>query len=114
MSDPQNVFIHIIWAHALYKFISIIAGIFLCYLGYKLHTAGISAEEGEGEVETPMGMKVAVKRFAPGTYLAILGTVVLYNVFDKGMETNYGNQQSTQSSEQNQVAPPELPSEPPF
>ncbi len=113
MNDPHSVFIHIVWAHVLYKVVSILSGLGLCYFGYRLHVSGVQNEEGEGALETK-GFKVALKRFAPGTYMAILGTFVLYSVFDKGMETNYENQINKQATHQKQEAPPPLPAKDPF
>jgi hypothetical protein len=68
----------------LYKVISVIAGLLLCYMGYRLFMSGVWGNSGD--LTTQFGdTKLLLKSAAPGTFFVVLGTVVLLATIWKGL-----------------------------
>lgn len=71
----------------LYKIASLLVGLASCYFGYKLFVAGIWGNAGD--METNFGNnKVVLKSAAPGTFFAVLGTIIICVTIWKGLELN--------------------------
>ncbi len=69
----------------LYKITSLLVGFALAYMGYRLFMAGIWGNAGDLEAKYG-NQKLVIKAAAPGTFFAILGTLVLAVTIWKGLE----------------------------
>jgi hypothetical protein len=69
----------------LYKVITLLCGVFIIYLGYRLFTKGIFNEAGDLDASWK-DMKLLVKRAAPGTFFALFGAIVIYLSVYKGLD----------------------------
>lgn len=74
----------IVWGLVIYKVISLLVGLASCYMGYRLFVKGIWGEAGD--LNAKFGdNKLVLKGAAPGTFFAVLGTLVICVTLWKGM-----------------------------
>src|SRR5690606_22581277 len=71
-------------ALTLYKIVSLIVGVFLCFMGYKLFAIGIWGNAGDAEGAFGNN-RLVLKKAAPGTFFVLLGTIVIGLTIIKGM-----------------------------
>src|ERR1039458_1274113 len=65
-----------ILASSFFHFCTLLVGILLCYMGYRLFTLGIT--ESAGDAQGKWGKSaIVVKRAAPGTFFGLFGAVVI-------------------------------------
>ena len=69
----------------LYKIISLIVGLILTYLGYRLFMAGVWGSAGDLEGNYGNN-KLVLKSAAPGTFFALFGTIVIAITIVEGLE----------------------------
>jgi hypothetical protein len=81
----MEIWTQIIVALSFYKAVSLLVGLLLAYMGYKLFKAGVWGEAGDVEAHF-QDNKLVVKRAAPGTFFAILGAIIICFTIFKGME----------------------------
>ena len=84
----ENAFTTIIFGYvslALYKITSLIVGLALAYMGYRLFMAGIWGNAGDLEAKYG-NQRLVIKAAAPGTFFALFGTIVLAFTIWKGLE----------------------------
>lgn len=81
----MNVEVTSIIVAATYKFATLIAGIILSYMGYRLFMAGIWGNAGDLDVKFKSN-KLIVKSAAPGTFFVLFGTIVICFSIFKGMK----------------------------
>lgn len=68
--------------YLIFKIIIIIIGGLCIFLGYKLFIKGITSASGNFEAKNKLG-RVKLINAAPGTFLFILGTVIIcYSIFN--------------------------------
>lgn len=60
----------------IYKVVTILAGLALAFMGYKLFVHGIFTEAGELSTKWE-NRSLVLKKAAPGTFFALLGTVIV-------------------------------------
>jgi len=105
----------IVLALTLYKITSLLVGLLLAYMGYKLFKAGVWGEAGDVEAHFKDN-KLVIKRAAPGTFFAVLGAIIICFTIFKGLELAETN--SSQSKPKNETNlledQNELPDEPPL
>lgn len=63
-------------AGALYKICSLLVGLVICYLGYKLFLAGVWGNAGDLSAKFNNN-KVVLKSAAPGTFFVLFGSIVI-------------------------------------
>jgi len=59
-----------------YKVFSLLAGVALCFLGYKLFMAGVWGHAGDAEGNFGNN-KIIIKKAAPGTFFVLMGALVI-------------------------------------
>lgn len=92
-----------------YKVASLVAGVCLSYMGYRLFMAGIWGDAGHAEAEYK-DFSIILKRAAPGTFFVILGAIVLAVTLFMGLEyKGAGVISTTPESELPKYALPEKP-----
>ncbi len=115
MSDSQGLMIILV----VYKVATLLAGLSLAYMGYKLFRVGIFGDSGNLEV-TWADTKVVLKRAAPGTFFVVLGTIVLVTTVWRGLTAETLNnmlaadlerRQTNQDSDISKSMPLEMPAE---
>jgi len=68
-----------------YKIISLLVGLALSYMGYRLFMAGIWGNAGN--MESNFGNnKIILKNAAPGTFFVLFGTIIISFTIYKGLE----------------------------
>ena len=74
----------------IYKLASLGAGVLVCYMGYRLFSAGIFGDAGSVDA-TFKDTRLLIRRGAPGTFFAVVGAVVLALTLFKGinLDTRY-------------------------
>lgn len=72
-------------AVTVYKLCSLLTGIFLSYLGYKLFMAGVWGNAGDAEGQFGQN-RLIIKKAAPGTFFAVLGAVVIVSTIYQGLK----------------------------
>ena len=87
----------IVISTTVYKLCSLLVGVFLAYMGFKLFMSGIWGNSGD--LDSKFGnFKIVLKHAAPGTFFALFGTVVIGLTIFKGLNfessrtTTPGNQ----------------------
>jgi hypothetical protein len=109
MEIPMSVDSQIVWSLTLYKIVSLLTGFGSLYMGYKLFVSGVWGHAGEVDA-TFSNNRLVIKRAAPGTFFAVLGTVILcFSVF-KGLELRTS---SAVGGESATIGLPELPAKAP-
>jgi hypothetical protein len=97
----------------LYKICSLLVGLALCYLGYRLFVLGISSPSGDLDAGGA-NYKLALKGTAPGIFLGLFGTIVIAVTPWKGLEfTDLASQSQLQALE-SKIRNNPLPAKPPF
>jgi hypothetical protein len=81
----MEIWTQITVALSFYKAVSLLVGLLLAYMGYKLFMAGVWGEAGDIEAHF-QDNKLVVKRAAPSTFFAILGAIIICFTIFKGME----------------------------
>ena len=83
----MEIYIAQIISITVYKLLTLLAGVLLCYWGYRLFMAGVWGSAGEltGQLENN---KLVLKSAAPGTFFVVLGAIVLGAVVVQGMNYN--------------------------
>jgi len=77
--------IYMIISMTLYKLISLLVGLGLSHMGYKLFMAGVWGNAGGLEAQF-QDTKLVVKKAAPGTFFALFGAIVICLTLFKGLE----------------------------
>lgn len=80
----------------LYKIVSLLAGVFLSYMGYRLFLAGIWGNAGDVKGEFGDN-KIVIKKAAPGTFFVLMGAIVIGLTINKGL--NFENNQDNQGGQ---------------
>ncbi len=70
-----------------YKVLSLISGVLLTFMGYKLFMSGIWGDAGHAEGVFGDN-KVIIKKAAPGTFFVLMGALVIGFTIFKGLELN--------------------------
>lgn len=83
----METYIAEIVAITTYKVVSIISGVLLTYMGYKLFMSGIWGDAGHAEGVFGEN-KVVIKKAAPGTFFVLMGAAVIGFTVYKGLEFN--------------------------
>ena len=65
-----------ILASSFFHFCTLLVGILLCYMGYRLFTLGIAESAGDAQGKWGKG-SIVLKRAAPGTFFGLFGAVVI-------------------------------------
>lgn len=68
----------------IYKLVSLLIGLCLCYMGYRLFMAGIWGSAGDAEGEFG-NSRIVIKRAAPGTFFVLMGAIVIGLTIFKGL-----------------------------
>lgn len=69
---------------AVYKFVTLLTGFGVVYMGYRLFRTGVF--EKAGELKAAWGERnLELKQAAPGTFFAVLGAIVLMIAVNKGI-----------------------------
>ena len=90
----------------LYKLASLLSGVFICYLGYRLFMKGIFGPTMDASF-TFKDNSILIKKSAPGTFFSLLGaTVICFSVY-KGLELE-------NKKNNNSITPVEQPAEKPL
>lgn len=66
---------------------SLLVGLACCFMGYRLFMNGIWGEAGDLNAEFGNN-KLVLKKAAPGTFFAVLGTIVICFTLWKGLDVN--------------------------
>lgn len=91
----MDIYIIQILSITIYKIVSLITGISLSYMGYKLFLAGIWGNAGNAEGEFGDN-KLIIKKAAPGTFFVIMGAIIIGLTIIKGLNIeNISNYQGT-------------------
>ena len=72
------------WVVLIYKLASLLAGVSLSYMGYRLFISGIWGDAGSAEGNFT-DFKIIIRKAAPGTFFAVLGAMVLIAAIFKGL-----------------------------
>jgi hypothetical protein len=104
--EPDVVTIVVI---LVYKMVSLVAGLSLAYMGYRLFLAGISDKDGNFKEEWT-NFKIALARIGPGIYFALFGTAVIIYALNKGVEYQGSEHHPFNTTQSNSL---ELPVKPP-
>ncbi len=75
------------WGVVIYKVMSLLVGLASCFMGYRLFMNGIWGEAGDLNAEFGDN-KLVLKKAAPGTFFAVLGTIVICFTLWKGLDIN--------------------------
>nr|WP_067297653.1 hypothetical protein [Marinobacterium profundum] len=73
-----------ILALTIYKIVSLLAGVSLSYMGYRLFMAGIWGHAGDAEGEFGNN-RIVIKKAAPGTFFVLMGAIVIGLTLVKGL-----------------------------
>lgn len=73
-----------ILAIVLYKIFCLIAGLLLCFMGFKLFISGIWGSAGDAEGQFGNN-KIVLKKAAPGTFFVLVGGFVIGMTVYKGL-----------------------------
>ena len=75
----------------VYHMLTVISGVFIVYLGYRLFRFGVYEKDGEFRGRY-RGASLVLRQAGPGTFFALFGSVVISVSIWKGLlvETNYG------------------------
>ncbi len=68
--------VHIIISLETYRIITILVGLVVVYLGYKLFLKSVYAAAGDFTVEWK-GLKILLTKGAPGTFFALFGVIII-------------------------------------
>lgn len=99
----------IVISTTVYKLCSLLVGVFLAYMGFKLFMSGIWGNAGD--LDSKFGnFKIVLKHAAPGTFFALFGTVVIGLTIFKGL--NFESSQTTTPGNQYISAVSKLPNLP--
>ena len=80
-------------AVTVYKLCSLVTGVILSYLGYRLFMAGIWGNAGDAEGSFGDN-KIIIRKAAPGTFFVLMGALVIGLTIFKGLDFNsYHNKQ---------------------
>lgn len=75
----------IVISTTVYKLCSLMVGVFLAYMGYKLFMSGIWGNAGD--LDSKFGnFKIVLKHAAPGTFFALFGTVIIGLTIFQGLK----------------------------
>lgn len=97
MSDFQCALIMVV----VYKVATLLAGVSLAYMGYKLFRLGIFGESGDPKASWS-DASLVLKRAAPGTFFVVLGTIVLVSTVWRGLTAETVNKMIPADREQHQ------------
>jgi hypothetical protein len=70
----------------LYKIISLLVGLALTWMGYKLFIKGVLGEAGNFTGSWGKEIKVVITKAAPGLYFVFFGTIIIATTLYKGYE----------------------------
>lgn len=102
----------IVWSMMTYKLASLGVGLCSLYMGYRLFMSGVWGQAGDVDVKF-QDNHLLIKRGAPGTFFAILGTIIVCATLVKGLDFDASsNAGSTPQVEHRTHVP--LPEKPPF
>lgn len=93
-----------------YKVVSLLVGLALAYMGYRLFLSNIWGQSGDLRAQFRENSLV-LKKAAPGTFFAVLGTVVIVTTLFTGLEYEGVKSMDEQSAIPNPI---QLPAEPPL
>lgn len=82
----------------IYKLSSLLAGLALSFMGYKLFMAGVWGNAGDAEGSLGDN-KLTLKRAAPGTFFLIVGAVVIGVSLVRGLEFSGSDEKRCVSNE---------------
>ena len=85
-------------AISVYKFVSLVTGVLLCYMGFKLFMSGIWGSAGDVSGEFGDN-KLVIKKAAPGTFFVLAGVIVIGMTIFKGLSFENAPIQKGQISE---------------
>ena len=68
-----------------YKIFSLLTGLALCYMGYRLFLAGVWGASGDLDAKYS-NTRLILKGAAPGIFFALFGTIVITATIFKGLE----------------------------
>jgi hypothetical protein len=89
----------------IYKLVSLLCGLFVIYLGYKLFIKGIFNESGDVEAVWE-SKKILVKKAAPGTFFALFGAIVMGVSIFRGLTFESATQPSVSDLKTVKIPPP--------
>ncbi len=112
-SDLIFADIAVVLALALYKITSLLVGLALCYLGYRLFVAGVWGKAGDLDAKFGNN-KLILKSAAPGTFFALFGTIVIAVTIWKGFELQTGQTRLPEVAIPAGPSERPLPDKPPF
>ena len=75
----------------IYKLTSLAVGLSSLYMGYRLFISGIWGQAGDVDVKF-QDSHLLVRRAAPGTFFALLGTIIVCATLFKGLDFNSSSQ----------------------
>ncbi len=100
----MNEFMQVLSALVLYRIVTIVVGLLLAYLGYRLFVLGVY--EKAGDLKAVWGSHLlTLRQAAPGTFSALFGTVVISIALVRGINIDQIRQISS-GTEQSSAAPP--------
>lgn len=80
---------HVLWAFTLYKALSLLVGLLVVFMGYKLFIKGIYRDAGELQAEWNQN-KLLLKKAAPGTFFSLFGAIIICFAVFKGLNYQQG------------------------
>jgi hypothetical protein len=95
-----------VYATLFYHFCTLLVGITLCYMGYRLFTLGIS--EAAGDAQGKWGKNsIVIKRAAPGTFFGVFGAIVIVVALVHGIGINVKTSTTESSTLLNSMRQPD-------
>lgn len=108
----MNIESEIVLSITIYKLTSLLIGLLSLYMGYKLFISGVWGNAGDVDVKFENN-RILVRRAAPGTFFAILGTIIVCFTVFRGMRYDVPPPKLQATSQQAKVADvaklPEVP-----
>lgn len=82
----------------IYKLSSLVAGLALSFMGYKLFMAGIWGSAGGADASFGDN-RITLKKAAPGTFFVVVGAIVICVTLLQGLQYSGSNNQGCPSYE---------------
>lgn len=84
----MQIDIAIIICVTAFKIISLVIGMFSCYLGYRLFQSALSSDPSKFKA-AGKGISFELSSTAPGIFFALFGTVIVVVAIYRGLDFNY-------------------------
>jgi hypothetical protein len=88
----MDIYIAQIISLTVYKLASLVTGLLLSYMGYKLFMAGVWGNAGDAEGAFGNN-KLVIKKAAPGTFFILMGAIVIGLTISNGLSFNTASEQ---------------------